>query len=426
MKTNKCGVSLLQGPPGTGKTTVEKEILRHLLRDNVPRRAVVAAPSNKAVQVLASQLLRDEPEAHLVLIGVSDKIPAHLRAYAPVLLVQDILLDLKWFEHARLKGVFPRAEAQRRCVELRRLLGRLRQTLGVDKPSIAERIDAVEAVAETAEGFDSTPRCSAVPVDPDQIVAAVRAVSELELLAGSEDDDLPSGVEAYALSRAPIILATLSVLGRVRIKEAIRGGGPIDIVVIDEAAQTVEAECMIALQLAPRLCLLAGDVKQLPAVIKSKHARKHHFDWSMMWRLQKECRQKATVLDLQYRMHPEIAKLVSGPVYDGKLETAPAVLKREPLLPPHSAKYKLNTHPPVAFYNIVEGREAAVSTSILNPFEVAAIYRAVQSLVSHRRVPPSDIGIIAFYKAQVTALRQALGPYVDAGLVISTVDGFQV
>jgi len=74
-------------------------------------------------------------------------------------------------------------------------------------------------------------------------------------------------VEKFCLSNASLILCTVSSSIKLYSEET----SPVKFLVIDEAAQLKECESMIPLQL-PGLqhCILIGDEKQLPALVKSK------------------------------------------------------------------------------------------------------------------------------------------------------------
>ncbi len=93
----------------------------------------------------------------------------------------------------------------------------------------------------------------------------------------------------------------------------------------------MEAECLIPLTLNPKHCVLTGDVQQLPPTVKSRVGLDNRYDWSLMWRLQMECKQPMLQLREQYRMHPSIQQWPSTKFYDDRLEVAQAVLERPPL-----------------------------------------------------------------------------------------------
>lgn len=116
-----------------------------------------------------------------------------------------------------------------------------------------------------------------------------------------------SAIEEELVKSSQVIFCTLSVSGRQMLHEVFEKNGlTIDVLIIDEAAQAVEAETLIPFHYRPKKCLLVGDTKQLPATVLSVEATNRNFHWSMMWRLLEECRQPFLMLDTQYRMHPEI------------------------------------------------------------------------------------------------------------------------
>jgi superfamily I DNA and/or RNA helicase len=124
-------------------------------------------------------------------------------------------------------------------------------------------------------------------------------------------DGLSDSLEQQMVQYASVVFATLCVYGREKLREAIKKR-TVDVLVVDEAAQSVEAETLIALGLEPTHCVLVGDVMQLPATVVSPAAVAKGFRRSMMWRLQRDCRQPATLLRTQYRMHESIQQWPSA------------------------------------------------------------------------------------------------------------------
>ena len=60
---------VLQGPPGTGKSTVLARAVVTLLESSPGSRILLCAPSNDAVDVIASKVLATDPKLTLTLIG---------------------------------------------------------------------------------------------------------------------------------------------------------------------------------------------------------------------------------------------------------------------------------------------------------------------------------------------------------------------
>ncbi|CAE8591284.1 unnamed protein product, partial [Polarella glacialis] len=93
----------------------------------------------------------------------------------------------------------------------------------------------------------------------------------------------------------------------------------VETVLVDEAAQAIEAETLVPLCLAARQLVLVGDPMQLSATVcHSDAARKSGFCRSMMERLM-GLGQEFIMLQEQYRMHPEISRFPSARFYGGRL-----------------------------------------------------------------------------------------------------------
>ena len=75
---NAQGISIIEGPPGTGKTTTVIAILDALYQKR--ERTLMTAPSNTAVQLVASRFNAKFPDRNIVLVGVASKIPKHLQS----------------------------------------------------------------------------------------------------------------------------------------------------------------------------------------------------------------------------------------------------------------------------------------------------------------------------------------------------------
>lgn len=96
----------------------------------------------------------------------------------------------------------------------------------------------------------------------------------------------------------------------------------IDVVIIDEAAQAIEASCWIAL-LRSSKCILAGDHLQLPPTILSEKAASKGLAVTLMERLiQRYDDQYVKMLTTQYRMNSKIMQWSSNEFYEDKLIAA--------------------------------------------------------------------------------------------------------
>eukprot|EP00392_Amoebophrya_sp_AT5.2_P009279 g9307.t1 len=101
-----------------------------------------------------------------------------------------------------------------------------------------------------------------------------------------------------------------------------------DVVLVDEAAQTLEVACWIPL-LCGKKAVLAGDHNQLAATVKSESASKQGLDVTLFGRMiDRFGSEISSLLSIQYRMHEVIMGWSSGEFYDGKLVAADEVRKR--------------------------------------------------------------------------------------------------
>ncbi|PIA63252.1 hypothetical protein AQUCO_00200936v1 [Aquilegia coerulea] len=230
-------------------------------------------------------------------------------------------------------------------------------------------------------------------------------------------------IGSFCLKEARLIFCTASSSTKLNV------GKPIDLVVIDEAAQLKECESLIPLQLPwVRHAILIGDECQLPAMVMSKISEKAGFGRSLFERLVSLGHRKH-LLNIQYRMHPSISLFPNTEFYKKKISDAHNVKDES------YRKYLLqgNMYGCYSFINIPYGKdefddrhsqrnmaEVYVASEI-----VAKLYQA--SVDSGQMV---SVGVISPYKAQVFALQEKLGDrYATHGsnfsVSVRSVDGFQ-
>lgn len=91
------------------------------------------------------------------------------------------------------------------------------------------------------------------------------------------------------------------------------------------ACQSLEADSLLALRFNCSKIMLIGDPKQLPPCVLSDAGKINGLSQSLYARLYSIFNQYAngsiTMLDTQYRMHPEICRFPSSQFYDGRLYT---------------------------------------------------------------------------------------------------------
>ncbi|XP_052204545.1 uncharacterized protein LOC127809631 isoform X2 [Diospyros lotus] len=245
-----------------------------------------------------------------------------------------------------------------------------------------------------------------------------------------EELDLPSvlnkdSMMEFCFQRASLIFCTASTSYKLRSVEM----EPLDLLVIDEAAQLKECESTIPLQL-PGLnhAILAGDQCQLPAMVHSKVCEEAQFGRSLFERLSLSGHSKH-LLNIQYRMHPSISLFPNAKFYLNQIMDAPHV---------QSKSYEKQYLPgpmfgPYSFINVIGGREEVDDDgrSRRNMVEVAIVVKIVQHLYTAWRISGNtlSIGVVSPYAAQVVAIQDKLGKKYEKldgfTVKVKTIDGFQ-
>jgi len=229
-------------------------------------------------------------------------------------------------------------------------------------------------------------------------------------------------------------------------------GQKFDLVIVDEAGQ-ISQPAIIGALLAAESFVLVGDHEQLPPLVQSDVAEKAGYSVSMLKRLADEHPNAVAQLTLQYRMHEDICLLPNLLVYKGGLKCANDEVKSKKLYLksfPRSLKTiikpnnkglgwllpVLNPNKPVVFVNTDnigrdlefcgKGGSRSSSRGLVNDTEVE-ISRFVVNGLLVCGLPPSSVGIISPYRAQVNRISD--DPYIKStikdGLEVSTVDRYQ-
>ncbi len=228
------------------------------------------------------------------------------------------------------------------------------------------------------------------------------------------------------LAGVQLVAATLSGALSRTLRDAARER-PFDVVVIDEAAQSLEAACWGPMLMARR-AVLAGDHLQLPPTVLSDAAARAGLSRTLFERAHAQHAQLSRMLTVQYRMNASIADWASGELYDNALSAPAAVATRTLADLAPSADAPVLLHIDTAGCDMEESHDSGSgeAESKSNEGEARVALAHVTQLLE-AGLSAEHIGLITPYSAQVTLLRElraAAGPSLSA-LEISTVDGFQ-
>ena len=172
-----------------------------------------------------------------------------------------------------------------------------------------------------------------------------------------------------------------------------------DMAIVDEAGQLTEP-LTLGLILRARRFVLIGDDRQLPPVVRTRGLAR-----SMFERLKSETA-NVTLLETQYRMHPDIMEVSNRFFYDGKLR---AGVEAEERRPPEGS--------PVVFIPVESDRGGRSNVD-----EAEVVAELVRSFIYDHRVSPESIGVVSPFRAQVVLLRQMLS---GVPVTVDTVERFQ-
>ncbi|KAK4229582.1 putative helicase [Podospora fimiseda] len=429
------GFTLVQGPPGTGKTKTIVAMVGCLLTNALKssggvslnrlgpaahntapaKKLLVCAPSNAAVDELVLRLKNGVKtfngafhKIEVVRLGRSDAINAGVR---------DVTLDerVKARMDAELNNNGPsdREKLHKEAAEIKTKLDELRPQLEAARAS-----EDRQMMNKFQREFDELMRRRA------HIGSKIEADKSNGNTFARETEIKRRQIQQEILDKAQVLCATLSGSGHEMFKNL---NVEFETVIIDEAAQCVELSALIPLKYGCSKCILVGDPKQLPPTVLSQSAARYGYDQSLFVRMQKNHAKDVHLLDMQYRMHPEISRFPSKEFYEGLLQDGAdmAGLRTQPW---HQSVYL----GPYRFFDVVGSQERGPKNqSLVNEAEL----KVAMQLYNRFRTDYGNvdakgkIGIITPYKAQLQRLRsrftEKYGEGITEEIEFNTTDAFQ-
>lgn len=409
-------------PPGTGKTSLlVATICRYLLPQKLSqkgpgRRLIVCAPTNKAVSVLANRFLSAATDSYgctvnMILVGDDDKLleskkNSPLRPYYVYSWLTKVLKDFGaiatfFDEKNEALRKYSRRDMLTKALGLKRRV--LRSLTSLPADNVVEK-----PINELCAGLErqTLDRRSLFRLARE----AQKAVKELPIEAVLTD----------LMSSADVIFCTLCSAAS-RVMDYSRGS-TIEALIVDEAAAATEPDLYIPLHLGPSRLLLVGDPKQLPSTVLSDRAKKLGLNISLQERLMNRCTYCYTMLNVQYRMHPEISSFPSRHFYNGMILDGDNVRSRGDV-----NSTLLDGRPYI--FRQVDGTETPSGESRCNPEEASIVLGLVKQLVERTDkswcCSVDHLRIITFYTAQVAVLKKLLFKADLKDVLVATVDSSQ-
>ncbi|KAJ1703017.1 hypothetical protein LUZ63_002796 [Rhynchospora breviuscula] len=288
---NRNPVSLIWGPPGTVKTKTTTSLL--WLMRKYGHRTLTCAPTNTAVKQVASRLLKlvkqNSPYGNLalgdlLLFGNRDRLCLDSD-------LEEIFLD---YRIGKLqKCLSPRSGWKHLLSSMAELLQ--------DCPLLYSRQGGTMSfTAFLRKGFDTLYQelATCFRKEVDGRIRGIFLSYQVDFGSSSTENSPYYKREAF---RCKSDCITLIKSLKQSLKLPVKKGKPLELLVIDEAAQLKECESLIPLQLPGiKHAVLIGDECQLPALVKSRedfddvgHSRKNMVEVAVVVHilksLQKEC-----------------------------------------------------------------------------------------------------------------------------------------
>lgn len=430
------GFSLIQGPPGTGKTKTILGIVGHFLSSTRSENTIKIPTPSAANSRSATP--EETPKGPKVLICA----PSNAAVDELVLRLRDGIVDLKGASLSPKIVRLGRGDAINQAVRdlsLEELIDRLLNVQATEAkidPSI--RSEHTKCIAERDKIREELKRGDLKDDKIIELETKLREINKKRSELGKRLDDQRENasiayrtreierrrIQAKILSESQIICSTLSgsahdFLASMSMK--------FDQVIIDEACQCVELSAIIPLRYGCKKCIMVGDPNQLPPTVLSQKAASYKYEESLFVRMQRQHQDSVYLLDVQYRMHPDISKFPSAQFYNSRLKDGGGMLEKNTR--PWHLEFPLS---PYRFYDIASRHLQSEKTkSFFNYSEAQVTLELVQKLMD---ILPTNkfkgrIGIISPYKEQIRTLRDVFikkyGSTILAEVDFNTVDGFQ-
>ncbi|KAK6181631.1 hypothetical protein SNE40_009452 [Patella caerulea] len=409
-------ICILQGPPGTGKSHTIVGFLNAIIKSDRTRGCVcLATPSNGAADELMRRLIRDnrntkennKDKLRVVRVGNSSSVHPDVRSHC-----WDVLTNNK------RKSVLREKQKQN-----------IPDSVQQDMKRLEERIDKFKKELETCRKAKDDLKAGKCQVDLNKLVNQQRNL-EKQFTNSLNKDITLTGQEEFMIKsdillHADVVCGTLSSFGSQRLLDILRNGRSANrrehftCLIIDEASQASELDCLIPLQYGVKKIVLVGDPEQLPATVLSKKAGEMNFGQSLLERLYNYFKhndeQAICMLKTQYRMDSTIFSFPNKLIYNDELNTHKSVQQ-------NSEKFPLI---PYLVFDMVCGKETANAESICNTVEAQCTVELCQNIVRRAKLSQSSIGVICPYQSQKALVLEGLKNSNLNSIEVGTVDGFQ-
>ncbi|MBD7913047.1 serine/threonine-protein kinase [Clostridium cibarium] len=397
-------IFLIQGPPGTGKSTVITELVCQILNINPDDKILITSQSNVAVDHVINKIVPLLDNIRVIRVGRNEKISLESKN-----LIMSQQLN-KWVEEVKEESK----------INLKKYL----------KSNYNYSLEENEIDTKNIEHLDLEHEENSEEINLDRKQKIIDLTIEWHRRLGKLDEFY----DIYA-SKASIIASTCLGMESKHVLNDIE----YDWVIVDEAARANALELLVSLTKGKRI-VLVGDHRQLPPVVnieldrnrlEEKKIKQSELEISLFQDLfEKLPDSSKSILNSQYRMHPQISKLISNIFYPE--------IDINTILSENDRKHYLNWQPKcIKWINTSKVKDCFEVSDILqskkNPCEARAILKELENIESNYEKKSKkgiSVGIISGYDAHKKLLIDLIKPHdkkrwrcID--IIIDNVDAFQ-
>lgn len=407
---------LVQGPPGTGKTTVIVEIIRQLVKQG--KKVLVCSQAHAAVDNIVEKLQAiPTEEQHILYMSIGNE-----------------------GEEESWGDGFSSEDYQQFLTNNKGLISLLMS--GANETTAEELIGTFEYKDSISKKYMESHRYIAKYYNASKkLYTSVNKILDRMI---KESNNFSYGLlESCRYQMMDVVLGTCVGIGMNRLLK--RSSLHFDTVIIDEAAKANLAETLVPLSMGDRY-VLVGDDKQLPPYSDSsiidefaKEPELKDFDYKTILRAvttslfekihnvdscPEEC---ITMLNYQYRMHPDIGNFISAAFYEGKVYMGKSTITQQlPLSSPYTKQ--------ILFIDTFKGDvktggygsyERIVGNSFCNDLECDIICNQILPKISEEiDLKKYSVGVITPYSGQRDLLRHNIKD-VNLKRCVYTIDSIQ-
>lgn len=407
---------LIQGPPGTGKTTVIIEIIRQLVKQG--KKVLVCSQAHAAVDNIVEKLQTIRPEdQHILYMSIGNEGE-----------------EESWGDGFSSEGY------QQFLTNNKQLISLIKS--GANEKNIKTLIETFKYNESISKKYmESHYYIAKYHQASKDLYVSVNKILDKMI---DESNRFSYGLlESCRYQMMDVVLGTCIGIGMNR--ELKRSSLHFDTVIIDEAAKANLAETLVPLSMGDRY-VLVGDDKQLPPYSDSSIIEEFIKETELQELNQKIVRQAVTtslfekihkakscpkecvtMLNYQYRMHPDIGNFISEAFYDGKVLMGKNTITQQLPLPSPYTKQVLFVDTHKGFWKTggYGAYERVLGHSFCNDLECDIICNQILPILSeHIDLKKYSIGVITPYSGQRDLLRHNIRD-VNLKKCIYTIDSIQ-